>query len=432
MKQSHLKRLSRTLMAVFAVSFAAAACSDDDPVQVESNDLIATAQSAGSFNTLLTALDAADLTNTVATGGPFTVFAPTDAAFAALPAGVLDGLLADTDALREVLLYHVAQGELAASDLDGVSSVTTLQGQEIAVTSGSVVLNGITVDQADILADNGIIHVIGEVLLPPSFNLAQTAANTDGFSTLAAALEATGLDEALAGEGPFTVFAPTDAAFDALAPGTLEALLADPDALSEILLYHVVQNKVFSRDLDGVVSAQTLAGFPVLFDLTAGAQINEANIVATNVLATNGVIHVIDQVLLPPTKDIVEIAIESGFSTLATALTAADLVGTLQGDGPFTVFAPTNQAFDNLPEGALDGLLADIPALTNVLLYHVVDGQVFAGNLNGVSSAETLSGGLVSVDLMDGVKINGSSVIIKDIIATNGVIHVIDGVLLPN
>jgi uncharacterized surface protein with fasciclin (FAS1) repeats len=432
MSQFHLKNASRALLAVLALTFAATACSDDDPVQVQSNDLVATAQNAGSFGTLLTALDAADLTTTVATGGPYTVFAPTDAAFAALPAGVLDGLLADADALREVLLYHVAQGEFSAADLDGASSVTTLQGQEIAVTAGSVVLNGVTVDQADIQADNGIIHVIGEVLLPPSLDLAETAAGTDGFSTLAAALQATGLDAALAGDGPFTVFAPTDAAFAALPEGTLDALLADPSALSEILLYHVVENKVFSRDLDGVVSTQTLAGFPVLFDLSDGAQINEANIVATNVLVTNGVIHVMDQVLLPPTMDIVETAIDAGFSTLATALTAADLVGALQGDGPFTVFAPTNDAFAGLPEGALDGLLADIPALTNVLLYHVVDGQIFAGDLNGVSSAATLSGESVSIDLTQGVKINDATVVIKDIIATNGVIHVIDGVLLPN
>ncbi|UCD24701.1 MAG: fasciclin domain-containing protein, partial [Gemmatimonadota bacterium] len=301
--------LARTIIAGLALTFAVSACGDDDPLQVQSNDLVSTAASAGSFGTLLTAVDAAGLTSTLATGGPFTVFAPTDAAFDALPAGTLDALLADTDALAEVLLYHVAQGEITAAQLDGASSVTTLQGQKIAVTSGSVVLNGVVVDEADIMADNGIIHVIGQVLLPPSFDLPTTAAETSGFSTLAAALEATGLDAALGGEGPFTVFAPTDAAFGALPDGTLDALLADPAALSEILLYHVVEGEVFSRDLDGVISTETLAGFPVLFDLSDGARINDANIVATNVLATNGVIHVIDKVLLPPTKDILETAI---------------------------------------------------------------------------------------------------------------------------
>jgi uncharacterized surface protein with fasciclin (FAS1) repeats len=427
-------RWPRALAAALAVTITFSACSDDEAVNSPAtDDLVETAQSAGSFNTLLTALDAANLTSALKGAGPFTVFAPTDDAFDALPAGVLDGLLADTDALAEVLLYHVVQGELTAADLDGYSSVTTLQGQEIAVTSGSLVLNGVTVSQADIMAENGIIHVIGEVLLPPSLDIPATAAANSDFSTLAAAVGAAGLSQALAAEGPFTIFAPTDAAFEALPAGTLEALLADPDALSEILLYHAVAGKIFSRDLDGVVATETLAGFPVLFDLSEGARVNDANIVATNVLATNGVIHVIDKVLLPPTKDIVETAVDAGFSTLATALGAANLVGTLQGEGPFTVFAPTDDAFAALPEGALDGLLANIPELTEVLLYHVVGGQVFAGDLMGVTTSPTLlEGKSVFFDLTSGVKVNDANVITKDIIATNGVIHVIDSVLLPN
>jgi len=434
MSDSTTRPWPRALAAALAVTIMFSACSDDEAVNSPAtDDLVETAQSAGSFNTLLTALDAANLTSALQGAGPFTVFAPTDDAFDALPAGVLDGLLADTDALAEVLLYHVVQGELTAADLDGYSSVTTLQGQEIAVTSGSVVLNGVTVSQADIMAENGIIHVIGEVLLPPSLDIPATAAANSDFSTLAAAVSAAGLSQALAAEGPFTIFAPTDAAFEALPAGTLEALLADPDALSEILLYHAVAGKIFSRDLDGVVSTETLAGFPVLFVLSEGARVNDANIVATNVLATNGVIHVIDKVLLPPTKDIVETAVDAGFSTLATALGAANLVGTLQGDGPFTVFAPTDDAFAALPEGALDGLLANIPELTEVLLYHVVGGQVFAGDLMGVTTSPTLlEGKSVFFDLTSGVKVNDANVITKDIIATNGVIHVIDSVLLPN
>ncbi|UCG85690.1 MAG: fasciclin domain-containing protein [Gemmatimonadota bacterium] len=433
MSDQTISRWPRALATALALTIAFSACDDDETVNaLPDEDIVSVAQSAGSFSTLLTALDAAGLTSTLSGGGPFTVFAPTDEAFDALPSGVLDGLLADTDALTEVLLYHVVQGELTASDLDGVSSVTTLQGQQIAVTAGSVILNGVTVSQADIMADNGVIHVIGEVLLPPSLDVPSTAAGNSDFSILATALSATGLDNVLAGEGPFTIFAPTDAAFDALPAARLDALLADPGALTEVLLYHAVAGRVYSGDLEGVVSTETLVGFPLLFDLSDGAKVNDANILATNVLATNGVIHVIDKVLLPPTKDIVQTAVDAGFSTLATALGAADLVATLQGEGPFTVFAPTDDAFATLPDGALEALLEDIDALTSVLLYHVVDGQVFSGNLSGVSSAETLSGESISIDLSDGVKINDATVIIKDIIATNGVIHVIDSVLLPN
>jgi uncharacterized surface protein with fasciclin (FAS1) repeats len=431
MTQAKSRRNSLAALAILGLALTATACDDDDPIVEVDNSIIGTASAAGQFSTLLTAVEAAGLTATLTTGGPFTVFAPTDAAFDALPAGTLDALLADTDALSQVLLYHVLNGEFTATQLEGLSSVETLQGQPLVVTLGSVAVNGVTVQQGDIQADNGITHVIDQVLLPPELDIVETAVATAGFSTLAAAVEAAGLIAALQADGPFTVFAPTDEAFAALPAGTLDALLADPAALAEVLLYHVVDGRVFARDLDGVVSTETLAGFPVLFDLSDGAKVNSADITATDILTTNGVIHVIDEVLLPPTGDIVETAVAAGFSTLATALTAANLVDALKAEGPFTVFAPTEEAFAALPEGALDGLLADLDALTDVLLYHVVSGQIFSGNLADGATAETLQGQSVTVDLSDGVKIDNANVTVADIITKNGVIHVIDAVLLP-
>jgi uncharacterized surface protein with fasciclin (FAS1) repeats len=406
-------------------------CGDDEVSQPAATDLITVAQGAGSFNTLLAAVEAAGLTSVLQGDGPYTVFAPTDAAFNALPAGVLDGLLADPNALADVLLYHVASGELLASDLEGDSYVTTAQGQDIAITLGSIKLNGVPVSQADIMASNGVIHVIDQVLLPPSGDLVQVAADAGTFTTLVAAVQAAGLESALQGDGPFTVFAPTDAAFAALPPGTVEGLLADPAALAEVLKYHVLDAKVYTGDLDGTVSAQTLAGYPVLFS-SAGAQVNNSLVGPSNVLATNGVIHVIDTVLLPPTKDLVETAVDAGFSTLVTAVQAAGLVDALQGPGPLTVFAPTNEAFANLAPGVLESLLADPQALANVLLYHVASGQFFAGDLLGVPSITMLQGQSASINLTGGVFIDDASVTSTDIIATNGVIHVINQVLLPN
>jgi uncharacterized surface protein with fasciclin (FAS1) repeats len=416
-------------LATVGLMLGVAACGDD-PIEVEEDtSIIGTATTAGSFATLLTALEAADLTSTLESGGPYTVFAPTDAAFDALPAGTLDALLADTDALSDVLLYHVVSGEFSESQLEALSSIATLQGDPIIITQGSAVLNGVTISQS-VEADNGIIHVLPEVLLPPDLNIVEAAAGTSTFSTLAAAITAAGLTQALEGDGPFTVFAPTDAAFAALPEGTLDALLADPESLAEVLQYHVVSGQVFARDLDGVVSSPTLAGYPVLFDLSDGAMVNDANITATDILVTNGVIHEIDKVLIPPSGDIVETAVGAGFNTLATALTAASLVETLQGDGPYTVFAPTDDAFAALPAGVLAGLLADVQALTDVLLYHVVSGQIFSGDLVDGSTAETLQGQSITVDLSDGVMIDDANVTSADIIATNGVIHVIDAVML--
>lgn len=134
-----------------------------------------------------------------------------------------------------------------------------------------------------------------------------------------------------------------------------------------------------------------------------------------------------------PDKDIVETAVAAGsFTTLAAALEAADLIEVLQGDGPFTVFAPTDAAFAKLPEGTVEGLLADKEALTSVLTYHVVAGEVMAADVVGMSSAETVNGAALSIEVRDGtVYVGGAEVTTTDVRASNGVIHIIDSVMLP-
>jgi len=132
-------------------------------------------------------------------------------------------------------------------------------------------------------------------------------------------------------------------------------------------------------------------------------------------------------------KDIVDTAVEAGtFQTLVAAVTAAGLVDTLKGEGPFTVFAPTDEAFAALPEGTVEGLLADIPALTEVLTYHVVAGKVMSADLTDGMTASTVQGGTITFKLGNGVMVNDASVVAADIEASNGVIHVIDKVILPS
>ena len=265
------------------------------------------------------------------------------------------------------------------------------------------------------------------------------------FETLVAALQAAELVSTLSGEGPFTVFAPTDDAFAALPDGVVAGLLEDIPSLTEVLTYHVVSGTVLAETVVGLTSAATLQGEEVTIEVIDGTvKIDGATVVITDIIGSNGVIHVIDSVILPTeiaaslsspevTKTIVDIAVEDGrFETLVAALQAADLVSTLSGEGPFTVFAPTDDAFAALPEGTVDNLLADIPALTNVLTYHVVAGSVLAEQVAGLSSAKTLQGSDVGVSVMGGnVIIDNAMVVIADIIGSNGVIHVIDKVLLP-
>lgn len=263
-------------------------------------------------------------------------------------------------------------------------------------------------------------------------DIVDTAVAAGTFTKLAEALTAADLVGALKGPGPFTVFAPTDAAFAAFEtanPGVLGKLTKAE--LSAILTYHVLSGAaVKSADLKDDQVVITLNGSPVLIDLTGGVKVGatvEAKVTAADVLASNGVIHVIDRIILPPAKDIVETAVAAGsFTTLAGALTSADLVATLKGPGPFTVFAPTDAAFAKLsavPTG---------DALKNVLLYHVVSGAVGSGDLTAGAVPTLLTGKSVTVNLTGGVKINASNVTTPNIIAKNGVIHVVDTVLVPN
>jgi uncharacterized surface protein with fasciclin (FAS1) repeats len=190
----------------------------------------------------------------------------------------------------------------------------------------------------------------------PTLNIIETADADGGFSTLLAALDAADLTSALEGEGPFTVFAPTDDAFAALEPAFLDYLLANPDVLSEVLLYHVVAGSVNSSVVVGLTEVETLQGSMVDITVNGGVMIDGANVVAVDIECTNGIIHVIDAVMLPPdVLDIIGTATSAGgFSTLLAALDAADLTSALEGEGPFTVFAPTDDAFAAVEPAFLD------------------------------------------------------------------------------
>jgi transforming growth factor-beta-induced protein len=409
----------------------------------EEQTIVDIAVADGRFTTLVAALQAADLAGTLAGEGPFTVFAPTDDAFAKLPEGTVEGLLEDIPALTDILLYHVVSGEVLAESVVMLEEAETLLGENVSirVEDGNVYINDAMVVITDIMASNGVIHVIDTVLLPPaeeeSLGSIVDIAVADGrFTTLVAALQAAGLAETLAGEGPFTVFAPTDDAFAKLPEGTVEALLEDIPALTDILLYHVVSGEVLAEQVVALNSAKALNEKFLEIEVMDGmVYINDAQVVITDIMADNGVIHVIDTVLLPAESQgsIVDIAVADGrFTTLAAALEAAGLVETLSSEGLFTVFAPTDDAFAKLPEGTVEALLEDIPALTNILLYHVVSGKVTAEEVVALEEAETLLGENFSIRVEDGnVYINDAMVIITDIMADNGVIHVIDTVLLP-
>jgi len=460
--------------------------------------LVGRAIGAGSFNTLVAAVQAAGLVEALNGPGPLTVFAPTDAAFAKLPRATLNALLADPKALSNILLYHVVVGDVRAADVVNLSSATSLQGESIAITvsGGKVKVNNANVIATDITASNGVIHVIDTVILPPSLSVPSAApapaaatgniytvkagdslgriaranaitvadlrsannlrsdvifpgqklviptptivgraAGAGTFNTLIAAARAAGLVDALNGAGPLTVFAPTDAAFAKLGSRTIDILLKNPDLLRKILLYHVVSGDVRAADVVNLSSATSLQGSPISIAVVGGKVVlnGNATVTATDIPASNGVIHVIDTVILPP-FDVLDVATLNGnFTTLLTAVKAAGLESALRGSGPFTVFAPTDAAFRKLPASTLNALLKDPAALGNILLYHVVSGEVRAAQVVGLSSATSLQGAPINIAVRGGkVVLNGNATVIAtDVAASNGVIHVIDTVILP-
>ena len=538
----------------------------------ETKDIPANAAETGVHDALVAALTQADLVTTLQGDGPFTVFAPTDAAFEA--AGI-DLASFDTDeenaTLYDILLYHVYSGAVASSDVTDGLTVTMVNGADATfavLEDGTVKIGDATVTTADVPASNGVIHIIDTVLLPPVvqsvdifvdggsmsapyFNFYTDSAGTtpladntlditqtytfqrlnsatthpfyisdagngqaataalalsgDGSETtgitgsesftlsfdssitsdatvnffctvhssmvsefvltgfpvtitdipavaqstgvhtsLVAALAKADLVTALQAEGPFTVFAPTDAAFTAAGIDLAAFESAEEiSALADILTYHVYVGAVASTDVTDGMTVAMLNGDDASFTVTPdGVTIEGANVTTADVAASNGVIHVIDAVLMPPTDpvepvspgDIPTVATDTGIHTaLVAALVKADLVSALQAEGPFTVFAPTDEAFT---AAGIDldtfGTEAEIATLADILTYHVYVGAVASTDVTDGMTVAMLNGDDASFTVTaDGVTIEGANVTTADVAASNGVIHVIDKVLMP-
>ena len=269
-------------------------------------------------------------------------------------------------------------------------------------------------------------------------DIVDTAVSAGQFKTLAAALKAAGLVETLKSKGPFTVFAPTDDAFKQLPAKTLKSLLKpnNKGKLSAVLTYHVVPGRVTARAAFGLENASTVNGQRLDIGRRDGRLvIDEATIISTDINCTNGVIHVIDRVLSPEQERIPALADKAGqFNTLLAAVSAAGLDKVLDGAGPFTVFAPTDDAFKGLPKGTVETLLKpeNKPKLVDILKYHVVSGRVYSDQAAQAGQAATLLGSVVETSVTaDGLRINDALVVKGDLETANGVIHVIDAVLIP-
>ena len=446
-------------------------CDPSDDIGLEEGQTITDlVVAAGDLTTLEAAVIAAGLDDDLA-GGEFTVFAPTDAAFATLLGQLnltAEELLA-LDDLGDILGLHViADGTFEADDLEDGATFTALNGGTLTVIrdGGSVGIDfdgddvaDATVTQADIEATNGVVHKIDTVLFDvpePTQTITELVVAANDLTVLEQAVITAELDDDLAGDGPFTVFAPTDAAFTTLLGQldlTAEELLA-LDNLGDILGLHVVAGSaLFAADLEDGATVTTLSGETLTVVLDGGSvgidfdgdDTADATVIAADIAASNGVVHKIDTVLFDvPAPTITQLVVDTDdLSILEQAVITAGLDDDLAGDGPFTVFAPTDAAFTQLLDD-LDITAEELLAredLADILTLHVLTVVVMSGDLADGAEVTSLNGQTLTVRALDGGGFGldteddgddaNATIIQADIEASNGVVHLIDAVLIP-
>ncbi len=443
MKTPLIRQLSLLIGISLLSLLLFSACSDDDDVSMvdtpteDELNIVETAEEAGDFSTLLSVATDLGLAD-VLSDEELTVFAPTDEAFEALPDGLLDEL--SEEQLTEIITYHLLAGAVLSGEIDTQQDATTEQGERILLQNegGAVTINGSSsVTSADIEASNGVIHAVDEVLLPAEFREAgiiETAEENGNFTILLDAIEGAGLTTTLQHLGPFTVFAPSDDAFNELGIETVESL--SDEELADVLTHHVLDGEVPSSALEAQQSVTALNGG----DLFITAENDEvtvngsSNVFLADVETRNGTIHAVDEVLLPDAFGTVVDNASKRYelTTLVDLVVQQDLAGLLADESAeYTVFAPTNEAFTEISE-TLETLSGD--EVTNTLLYHVLGAIVESADLEESQTVATQnSDEEILVEVADGVvTINGEATVqIADVAGTNGVIHIIDGVLIP-
>lgn len=459
---NYLKKMTVAVLILFTVS----SCSSDDDNNIDyapTNSIVELAQATPELSSLVTALvKYPDLVNLLSTDGTYTVFAPNNNAFENLLNAIGQTSIDDIpeDVLKTVLQHHVYTS--AALEASAVSSGTiTMAGGEnveVMVSSNGVFLGNAQVIATDVVANNGIVHVIDGVLVPPTITpivgtIVAPAYFNKNFTTLIAAVKAAdpSILELLLSNGPsdngLTLFAPTNDAFAA-------AGITDVNGADAVLAYHVIDGTVMASMLpeSGIAAAEvaTLGGNIYITNAGGNVSINgTTTVTVTDITGSNGVVHVIDKTLVPPTNTINDIvaSLASGnpaeFTMLAAALSKAGLGDTFGTEGPFTVFAPTDAAFMAAGFEDVDAINAtDAEVLVPILTHHVVEPSVyiFSTDLTDNLQAPMLNGQNILIDLdtltvQDAAGSNPAAGLVTALLnvhATNGVVHVIDKVLLPS
>lgn len=401
-----------------------------DGVLLETVDAVDRATLTPQLSTVETAINAAELggSDSPLRNRTLTLFAPTDGAFGGLKLGALTS---NKGLLSRILQYHaVPDSRIRSGDISGGETPGTLEEGtlNIAVNNGTVTVNGIPVSTTDIETENATIHLIDGVLLQ-RIDIYERALITEGLGTLTTAVEEAELDASdspLRNDDPFTVFAPVNDGFEGL---DVDELIDDSEILNRVLQYHAVPGEPLTSDqISGGESLETLEGGEVNIEVSDGTvTVNGIPVTITDVRTRNGVVHLIDGVLLERLDVVQRATVTSSLSTLTTAVGEAGLAQSLKGDGPFTVFAPVDSAFAKFDT---EDLLGNQDLLERVLTYHVFDQEIRSGDLPDGESPQTLEGGTITVD-PGNLRLNDRvAVTVTDVEVRNGVIHLLDDVLL--
>ncbi|CAE7652736.1 Tgfbi [Symbiodinium sp. CCMP2456] len=411
------------------------------------------------LSSFYSALQQADLVGALEGAGPFTVFAPSNDAIDLLGPGVFETLRSgrNSEYLLYLLQYHVVYADVRSRDMTPGQTLMTWSSETVTITevAPAVRLNGgAQVIQADVEASNGMVHILARVARPPSYNFPPPLQNikeltqtSSYLATFSRGLQLSGLSEQFSdprAEFALTVFLPTDTAFQKLGLGIATSLMLDANRehLLSLIRNHAVQGVVDSSSLSLGQTLKTLANGEIsITSLVPTMLINElATVISRDVPATNGMIQLVDTVLLPstwlyPDKTILEIVSRSpDLTILHSALVRADLDWVFASASPHTLLAPTDTAFQNLGPGVASSLLlsSNKDVLVDLLQAHVFSDHRRSTDMVARASVVTKDGKTVTVDSLSPLTFNGAKAHVQDVPATNGLLHVLGGVVLPN
>ncbi|KAL8606510.1 hypothetical protein ACOMHN_037741 [Nucella lapillus] len=404
------------------------------------------------FSYLKTAIARANLLSSLQADGQFTLFAPTNVAFQRLDKGLLDKLLSgDSQCLTKVLQHHVLPNVICSTVIQGLAKSLNLANSYVNLTrteDGKLFVNDAQVVRADVMATNGVMHVIDAVIIPDDALDVVSVAKKNGLTELIQLTDEAGLTSSLHNASDVTIFGPSNEAIQALTPEVQKKLKADPELLQSVLQYHVVPERLTCRHVyqnkhldtlnpKGRVFVKEYSSFP--FGRGRVTTVQCAPIITQNVPSCNGVIHVIDRVLLPPPGNIIDVlAADSSYSILVRLLKKAGIADSLQDEGPFTLFAPTNEAFQQLGKDTMKELEGNSEQLASLLKTHIADDHLCcAGIFNNpwwhAQRIASQNGRSISLsrDRRGRPLVSDAVIGSCDNMATNGVVHAIESVLVP-